>query len=146
MYFTMVKTVCWYLFSSSRNKEANIGEHLKKAIILSSESVNMLILGVVAAVRVVRNHSRSTPIVFVLYLYQLVSTPLSLLCSFKVATELWMRDFIMFRTVIISVLSFRQFLIFTLRWKLHNFFVLERSFHWWKPLCSICNSLRETAR
>ena len=26
----MVKTVCRYLFSSSRNKEANIGEHSKK--------------------------------------------------------------------------------------------------------------------
>ena len=25
----MVKTVCRYLFSSSRNKQANIGEHLK---------------------------------------------------------------------------------------------------------------------
>ena len=27
----MVKTVCRYLFSSSRNKEANIGEHLKNS-------------------------------------------------------------------------------------------------------------------
>ena len=26
----MVKTVCRYRFSSSRNREANIGEHLKK--------------------------------------------------------------------------------------------------------------------
>ena len=30
MYFTMVKTVCRYLFPSLRNGEANIGEHLKK--------------------------------------------------------------------------------------------------------------------
>ena len=27
----MVKTVCRYIFSSLRNKEANIGEHLKTA-------------------------------------------------------------------------------------------------------------------
>ena len=26
----MVRTICRYLFSSSRNKEANIGDHLKK--------------------------------------------------------------------------------------------------------------------
>ena len=49
----MVKTVCRYLFSYPRNKEADIGDHLKKALILSSESVNMQIRGVVAAVRVV---------------------------------------------------------------------------------------------
>ena len=30
MSFTMVQTVCRYLFSFASNKEANIGEHLKK--------------------------------------------------------------------------------------------------------------------
>ena len=39
----------------------------KKGLILSSESVNMLIRGVVAAVRVVKDHSKSTPTVFFLY-------------------------------------------------------------------------------
>ena len=48
----------------------------------------MLIRGVVAAVRVVKNHSKSTPLVFVLCLQQRVSTPLSLLYASKVATEL----------------------------------------------------------
>ena len=42
-------------------------ENIKKTgLILSSESVNMLIRGVVAAVRVVKIHSKSTPIVFFL--------------------------------------------------------------------------------
>ena len=40
----------------------------KKALILSSESVNMLIRGLVAAVCVVRNHSKRISIVFFLYL------------------------------------------------------------------------------
>ena len=75
----------------------------------------MLIRGVVVAVRVVRNHSKSTPIVFLLYLQQFVSTPLSLLCASKVATELCIRDFTIFRTVIIFVLVFRQLLIFRMR-------------------------------
>ena len=48
----------------------------------------MLIRGVVAAVRVVKIHSKSTPIVFPLYLQHFVSTPLSLSCASKVATEL----------------------------------------------------------
>ena len=48
----------------------------------------MLIRGVVAAVRVVKIHSKSTPIVFFLYSLQFVSTPLSLLYASKVATEL----------------------------------------------------------
>ena len=48
----------------------------------------MLIRGVVAAVRVVKIHSKITPIVFLLYLLQFVSTPLSLLYASKVATEL----------------------------------------------------------
>ena len=44
-------------------------ENIKKTgLILSSESVNMLIRGVVAAVRVVKIHSKGTPIVFLLYL------------------------------------------------------------------------------
>ena len=48
----------------------------------------MLIRGVVVAMRVVRNHSKSTSSVILLYLYQFVSTPFSLLCACKVATEL----------------------------------------------------------
>ena len=40
----------------------------KKSLIFSNESVNMLERGVVAAVRVVRNHSKSTSVVFLLYL------------------------------------------------------------------------------
>ena len=48
----------------------------------------MLKRGVVAAVLVVRNHSRSTPIVIFSYLQQFVSTLLSLLYASKVATEL----------------------------------------------------------
>ena len=48
----------------------------------------MLIRGVVAAVLVVKNHSKVTPIVIFLYLQQFGSTPLSLLCASKVAIEL----------------------------------------------------------
>ena len=48
----------------------------------------MLKRGVVAAVRVVKKNSKRTPIVFLLHLLQFVSTPLSLLCACKVATEL----------------------------------------------------------
>ena len=63
----MVKTVCRYLFSSSRNKEEKHWGTLKKktAPILSSESVNILIRGVVAAVRVVKNHSKITSFAFI---------------------------------------------------------------------------------
>ena len=65
-----------------------LGNIKKTGLILSSESVNMLIRGVVAAVRVVNNHSKITPIVFLLYSIQFVSTQLSLLYASKVATEL----------------------------------------------------------
>ena len=44
-----------------------LGNIKKTALILSSESVNMLIRRVVTAVRVVRINSRSTSIVFLLY-------------------------------------------------------------------------------
>ena len=53
-----------------------LGNIKKTGLILSSESVNMLIRGVVAAVRVVKIHSKSTPIVFFLYSKHFVSTPL----------------------------------------------------------------------
>ena len=43
-----------------------LGNIKKTGLILSSESVNMLIRGVVAAVRVVKIHSKSTAIVFLL--------------------------------------------------------------------------------
>ena len=147
MYYTMVKTVCLYRFSSSRNKQANIGEHLKKTgLILSSDSVNMLILGVVMAVRVGKIHSKSTPIKFFLCLLQFDSTPLSLLYASKVATGLWIRDLTTLRTVIIFVLISRQLLIFRMRWKSLNLFVLECSFHRWKPFCFIYNCLLENGR
>ena len=92
-----------------------MGNIKKTGLNLSSESVNMLIRGVVAAVRVVKNHSKSTLIVFLLYSQHFVSTPLSLLYASKVATELWIHDFTIFRTVIIFVLIFRHILIFGMR-------------------------------
>ena len=49
-------------------RKQTLGNIKKTALILSSESVNMLIRGVVAAVRVVKNHSKSTPSVFLLCL------------------------------------------------------------------------------
>ena len=51
-------------FSNSTNREAKFGDHLKKALILRSESVTMLIRGVVAATRVVRKSSKSVSIAF----------------------------------------------------------------------------------
>ena len=45
-----------------------LGNIKKTGLILSSASVNMLIRAVVAAVRAVKIHSKSTPIVFFLYL------------------------------------------------------------------------------
>ena len=84
----MMKTVCRYLFSSSRNKEANIGEHLKKGLTLSNESIIMLMREVVVAVHVVRNHSKSISVVLFLYLQQFLFIPLSPLYASKVATEL----------------------------------------------------------
>ena len=48
----------------------------------------MLLRGVVAVVRVVQNHSKSTSIVFVLFFKHFFSTPLSILCASEVATEL----------------------------------------------------------
>ena len=55
-----------------------LGNIKKLGLFLSSESVNMLIRGVVAAVRVVKIHSKITPIVFFLYSQHFASTPLSL--------------------------------------------------------------------
>ena len=57
--------IFFHLWEISKQTLGNIK---KTALILSSESVNMLIRGVVAAVRVVKNRSKSTFIVFVLYL------------------------------------------------------------------------------
>ena len=142
----MVKNVCRHLFYLWEISKQILGNIKKAALILSSESVNVLIRGVVAAVRVVRNHSKITSIVFLLYLIQFVSTPLSLLCACKVATELWIHNFTIFRTVIIFVSILRQLLIFKMRWKSPQLFVLQFSFHWWKPFCSIYNSLWENWR
>ena len=123
-----------------------LGNIKKTAVILSSESVNMLIRGVVAAVRVVRIHSKITLIFFLLYWQQFVFIPLSLLDASKVATELWNHNFTIIWTVIIFVLIFRQLLVFRMRWKSLNLFALECSFYWWKPLCSIYNSCWENGR
>ena len=54
--------VCRYLFSSWRNNEADIGDQLRKGSNFEKESVNMLLRGVAAARRMVRNHSKSTSI------------------------------------------------------------------------------------
>ena len=71
----------------------------------------MLIRAEVAAIRVARNHSKFTSIVFLLYLQQFVSTPISLLCTTKVATRLRIHNFTVFRTIIIFVDIFRELLI-----------------------------------
>ena len=63
----MVETVCRYILSSLRNREANIGEHLKKGSNFEQRERKMLIRGVLAAMRVVRNHSKITSIVLLLY-------------------------------------------------------------------------------
>ena len=139
----MVKTVSWYFFHLREISKQTLGNIKKTGLILSSESVNMLKRGVVAATRVVKIHSKSTPIVFLLYLKQFVPTPLSLLCASKVATKLWNHNFTIFRTVIIFALIFRQLLVFKMRWKSHKLFVLERSFYWSKPFCSIYKSFQE---
>ena len=44
-----------------------LGSSYKKALILRRENVKMLIRGVVAVMRVVKKHSKFTPIVFFLY-------------------------------------------------------------------------------
>ena len=66
-----------------------------------------------------------------------ISTPFSLFCAPKVETELRTRSFTLFRTVINFVLTFRHFLIFKMRWKSPNLFILKCSFHWRKPSCFI---------
>ena len=75
----------------------------------------MLIRGVVAAVFVVRKHSKITSIVFLFCLYQFVSTPLSLVCASRVATELRIHSFTVFRVVLMFVVIFRQVLFFKTR-------------------------------
>ena len=97
-WWKMFVDIFFHLWEISKQTLGNIK---KTGLILSSESVNVLIRGVVAAVRVVKIHPKSTPIVLLLYLQHFVSTPLSLLCASKVATELWNLNFTIFRTVII---------------------------------------------
>ena len=84
---------------------------IKKALTLGSKSVNILLRGAVAVLRVVKCHFKTTSIVFLLYLQQFVSTPLPILCASKVATELRIHNFTIVRTIIIFVISFRQILI-----------------------------------
>ena len=71
----------------------------------------MLIRGLVAAVRVVRNLSKITSIVFFLYLIQFVFIPFSILYASKGAAELGIHNFTGFRTVIIFAVIFRQLLL-----------------------------------
>ena len=56
-----------FFFHLREISKQTLGNNKKTGLILSSESANMLIRGVVAAVRVVKVHSKSTPIVFLLY-------------------------------------------------------------------------------
>ena len=133
MKLTMDKVVCPYIFHLREIGMQTLGTFKKKALFLGSESVNMLIGGMVAAMRVVKNHSKMTPFVFFLCLQQFVFTPFPLLCTSKVATELRIHNFTVFRTVIIFVLIFRPFLILRMRWKSLNLFSLKCCFYWWKP-------------
>ena len=130
MHFTILKVVCRYHLSSSRNLKANIGVFLKNAFVLGRSSVNMPIRGVVAAVRVVRNHPKITSGVFVLHMKQIVFIPLSLLFTSKVATELRIQNFYVFRMVIVFVLIFHQLLSFSSQQKSFNLFSLKYRFHW----------------
>ena len=75
----------------------------------------MLKRGVLAALSMVRNESKFTPIVFLLRLEQFVSTPLSLFCISTVATELRSDNFTVLRTVIIVVLTFRKLLFYKMQ-------------------------------
>ena len=106
-----MKTVCRYLFPSLRNLNSGIAVYSKNALILGSESVNMLIRGAVAAMCVVRNNSSSTPTVF-LSNYNIFAPPLSLLCASKVATELRTHNSTVFHIVVIFVSFFQHFLVF----------------------------------
>ena len=55
-------------FNLREISKQTLGNIKNTGLILSSESVNMLIRGVVAAVRVVKIHSKNTPIAILLYL------------------------------------------------------------------------------
>ena len=50
-----------------------------------------------------------------LYLLQFISTPLSFLCTSKVATDQRIRNFNVLRTVLFFVLLFRHFLVFEMQ-------------------------------
>ena len=56
-FFWIMKVASCYIFSPSRVLNANIRIYLKESLFLGRGSVNMLICGVVPAVRVVKNHS-----------------------------------------------------------------------------------------
>ena len=108
----MVQIVCRYLFSFARNQEANIGEHLKEGSNFEQRERKYANTWVVVAIRVVKNHSKITLWYSFLYLKQFLSTRLPLLCASKVATELWIHNFTIFRTVIIFLLIFWTFFNF----------------------------------
>ena len=76
MLFTMAKIVCDIFFHLREMGMQTLGTILKKALLLGSERVNMLTRAVVAALCVVKNHSKVTSFVFFLYLKQIVSTPI----------------------------------------------------------------------
>ena len=84
----------------------------------------MLIRGVVAALLVVRNHSKITSIAsaFIICSYSA--------CASKVATAENSQFYRLRDRNISFVLIFRQLLIFRMRSKSFNLFLLECSFHW----------------
>ena len=139
MWFTILKI--FVDFSFLRNMEEYIGNDFLKKFFLCSDSVNMLKPRVVAAVRVVINHSKFTPLVFPFVFMKVCFTPLSLLCTSKVATEMRIQKLTVLRNVINFVLSFRQLLIFRRQWNSLILFLVKYSFPRWKPFCFIFHSL-----
>ena len=99
------------------------------ALFLRPGSVNMLIHGLVTAIRLVMDLLKFTPFLFSLFSQKFVSTPLSLLYAFKVATELRTHFFTIFRTLTIFIISSRQFLTFPSPRKAPNTFFLKSNFY-----------------
>ena len=84
----MVKTVCRYLFSSLRNKEANVGDLLKNSFNFEQrERKYANTWGGGARLRGQKSFQKRFYCIF-LYIQEIVSIPFSLLCASKVATEL----------------------------------------------------------
>ena len=84
----MVKIVCRYLFSSSTNKEADLRDHLEKGSKFEQqERIYAITWGGGGRARGQKSLQKHLYCIF-LYLQEIVSTPLSLLCASKAATEL----------------------------------------------------------